>query len=133
MNERPEGEQTPLPSLPCSTILYRLITKASWIDKDTGNVQPAAMVRRFDEDGLSVFIKALCTLPEAIVLSTLTRVKGAVTLHVGHVRDLGLDVLSDPTDRRHAEIVGVPLEAEDLDRAIYLADLLAEQSRVVRS
>ena len=38
--------------------------------------------------------------------------------------------MSDPTDPKHAEIMGVPLPDEDEDMANYYADLLAEQARV---
>jgi len=132
MSRPPEGVDSPPLSLTCSSIVYRLLLKQSWIDPDTGQVQAAAFERREKEDGLSVFVAALCaSLDEAIAISTLRGVKAGATLHVGHVRDLGLNVLSDPVDNRHAEIVGVPRRSEDQATASYLADLLAEQARVV--
>ena len=119
---------TPPAPLPCDAILYRLLTKALWIDPD-GGVAPAAFYRRHDEEGMSVFIVAVCSLEEAKTL--LNKVRGIATLHTGRVRDLGLDVVPDPVDMRHAEIVGVPLRDDDEGLATYYADLLAEQARVV--
>jgi len=120
-------EASTLSPIPCGEILYRLLTKASWLPQD-GGVAAAAFYRRSDEDGISVFIASACPLEEARTL--LARVKGIATLHTGRIRDLGLDVVPDPEDRRHAEIVGVPLSDEDLDGANYFADLLAEQARI---
>lgn len=118
-------------SLPCRTIVYRLITRASWIDPDSQRVQAAAFQRRPDEDGLSVLITDRCSLAEAI--NALSRVRAVATLHVGRIRDLGLLVSPDPTDEKHAEIVRMPFESEDPDQASYLAQVLAEQSRIVWS
>jgi len=47
------------------------------------------------------------------------------------IRDLGLEVVSDPVDARHAEIIGAPLRDDDEGLATYYADLLAEQARLV--
>lgn len=121
-------EDTSLTPIPCDAILYRLLTKSLWIDPD-GGVLPAAFYRRPDEEGMSVFIAAICPLEEAKTL--LNTVKGIATLHTGHIRDLGLEVIPDPIDVRHAEIIGVPLRDDDGGLATYYADLLAEQSRLV--
>lgn len=78
---------------------------------------------------MSVFIAAVCPLDEAKTI--LNKVGGIVTLHTGRVRDLGLQVVSDPVDVRHAEIIGALLRDDDEGLATYYADLLAEQSRLV--
>jgi hypothetical protein len=129
MSGRSDLPSTPLLSLPCTTIVYRLITKVSWIDPDSHQVQGAAFQRRPDEDGLSVFITDRCSLDEAI--NSLGRVRAVATLHVGRIRNLGLNVVPDLDDARHAEIVNMPLESEDPDQASHLAQLLAEQSRII--
>ncbi len=121
-------ENTPPTPIPCDAILYRLLTKSLWIDPD-GGVAPAAFYRRPDEEGMSVFIAAVCPLDEAKTI--LNKVGGIVTLHTGRVRDLGLQVVSDPVDVRHAEIIGALLRDDDEGLATYYADLLAEQSRLV--
>lgn len=115
-------------SLPCDAILYRLLTKGLWIDPD-GGIAPGAFYRRPDEEGISVFIAATCSLDEA--KSVLNEVKGIATLHTGRIRDIGLEAAPDPIDARHAEIVGVPSRDDDEGLATYYADLLAEQARLV--
>ena len=121
-------DSTPPIPIPCNAILYRLLTKSLWIDPD-GGVAPAAFYRRPDEKGISVFIAAVCPLEEAQTI--LNKVRGIVTLHTGRIRDLGLEVVSDPVDMRHAEIIGAPLRDDDEGLATYYADLLAEQARLV--
>ncbi len=130
MSDQTEGTTTPSSpvSLRCSAIVYRLLTKQDWIDPDSDQAQPAAFYRRYDEDGLSLLITDACTLDEAI--NSMKKVKGVATLHVGRIRDLGLEVRPDPTDYKHAEIFGVPLKTEDQERADYLADMLSGQSRI---
>lgn len=118
------------PALPCGAILYRLLTKASQISQGTGHVQPSAFLRRPNDAGLSVFIKDRCSIDEA--KQRLSGVKAVVTLHTGRIRDLDrpLDVIPDPSDATHAEIVGVPLQTDDPAEAIYIAELSAKQARV---
>jgi hypothetical protein len=57
--------------------------------------------------------------------------RAVATLHVGRIRNLGLNVVPDLDDARHAEIINMPLESEDPDQASRLAQLLAEQLRIV--
>lgn len=121
------------PALPCRTLLYRLITKASWISPDSGRIQPAAFLRRPADAGLSVFIKDRCSIDQA--RRRLSGVRAVVTLHTGHILDLSpsLAVISDPEDETHAEIVGLPLPSDHPAEAIHLAELLAQQARVAWS
>ncbi len=44
---------------------------------------------------------------------------------------IGPEVVSDPVDVRHAEIIGAPLRDDDEGLATYYADLLAEQARLI--
>ena|SRR5687768_9352064 len=79
--------------LPCSAIVFRALTRKSWIDKSTQRVLPAAFMRRpspQDEDGLSVNIESAASSTAPFRESF-----GAVSLHVGRLRDLGLHVVID--------------------------------------
>lgn len=118
--------------------------KRAWIDQDTLDadtraILPDAYLRRkgVDTDGLSVGIRGVCTLEE--FRSSLNKVHGVVSLHVGRVRDLSLDVLPDDPrlaeeqgfdyDPCHANIVHLPYVEDDPKEAERLAGLLAQQSR----
>jgi hypothetical protein len=89
-------------------------------------ILPAAFFRRdspHDDDGLSVNIESprscAATLKNCHVAS----------LHVGRIRDLGLDVVID--DPPHANITGLPRISEDRTRAERLASQLAKQARFI--
>jgi biotin operon repressor len=99
------------------------------MDRTKGEVRPAAYIRRIiDTDGLSVEPASTVSVEE--VGSRLNKCYGAVSLHVGHVRDLGLDIQQDgPT---HANIVGVPYQEQDAAESERIAGLLARQSRIQR-
>jgi len=137
---------TVVPALECEAIVWRLLRKKAWIDKDTIDadikvILPDAYLRRkeVDMDGLSVGIKGVCTLED--FKASLNKVHGVVSLHVGRVRNLGLDVLPDDPqlieeqggeyDPCHATIVNAPCIEDDPKEAERLAGLLARQSRWV--
>lgn len=115
----------PAPLLPyeCSQIVYRAATGSDWIKQ--GKIKKQAFYRRpnHDPNGLS------CAPTEADCTRHLIRpTHGTITLHVGRVRDIGLDIV--PSDPTHANIVGVPYR-DDANRALatYLAERLAEVAR----
>jgi hypothetical protein len=119
-------------SLPCDAIVLRAILRKSVVDWRNRRVLPAAFHRRpapLDPDGISVGYG--CSVPE--YLSRFNKTFGATTLHVGRVRDIGLDVVpdDDPAEPHHALIVGVPYDADDLVRAEELAVELAKQARLL--
>jgi len=135
-----------VPTLECEAIVWRLLRRKAWIDKDTiasdiKVILPDAYLRRkdMDTDGLSVGIKGVCTLED--FKSSLNKVHGVVSLHVGRVRDLGLDVFPDDRqlieeqgfeyDPCHANIVNLPYVEDNTKEAERLAGLLAKQSRWV--
>ena len=133
---------TKIPALECGEIVWRLVRKKAWIDADNTLLPDAYLRRReIDTDGLSVGIKGVCTLEK--FQSSLRKVHGVVSLHVGRVRDLNLDVLPDDPqlveeqgfeyDPCHANIVHLPYVEEDAKEAERLAGLLAKQSRWVSS
>ncbi len=96
-------------TLPCHTIVYRAIRSSrKWIDQDTKELLPFAFHRRKDEKGLSVLVSPhVPNEEECCRLAPLNKCHGVDSLHVGWVRDLGLDVEQDtPT---HADIIGMPV------------------------
>lgn len=129
------------PALDCSAILYRLARNKNWVDSDNDRLSSVAFLRRWDEMGLSVFIKDKCPLADAI--ATLKRCHGVGTLHTGRIRDCDggrLDVVADSEE--HADIIGMPVGVigsipegivvgdEDLALANRISSLLAKQSRI---
>jgi hypothetical protein len=112
-------------TLPCSAIVYRAI-RASWVDKDSRLLTSAFVLRPKksgrDLDGLSVVTSSVdgCA-------SALANCYGVVSLHVGSLRNLGLDIV--PDDDTHAYITGLPFPDEDKLKAERLAGLLVKQSR----
>jgi hypothetical protein len=132
--------------LGCEAIVWRLLRKKAWLDQDALDadikvILPDAYLRRkeVDTNGLSVGIKGRCTLEE--FKASLNKVHGVVSLHVGRVRDLGLDVFPDDPqlveeqgheyNPCHANIINVPYVDDDPKEAERLAGLLAKQSRWV--
>ena len=113
--------------LPCRAIVYRAMARKNWIDRIANQVLPAAYFRRpppADEDGLSLDVSS----PPSCA-ATLRECYGVASLHVGRIRDIGLDVVVD--DKPHAVISGVPRREDDPTRAERLASLLARQSRLI--
>jgi hypothetical protein len=113
--------------LPCSTIVYRAMARKNWIDCTANRVLPAAFIRRpppKDDDGLSVDVQSAGSCRAA-----LNTCYGVVSLHVGRVRDLRLDVVVDALP--HANIVGLPRQTDDRTEAERLASELARQARIV--
>jgi len=129
MSGQPLGTSNQSTPLPCGTIVYRLILRNDGLNPETNRAQRAAFLRRDNEEGLSVFLRDKCDLHEAI--GSMKKVRAVVTLHVGRMYDLGLSVVPDENDPRHAEILGVPLPSDDLSTALYLGGQLAGQSRPV--
>lgn len=118
---------TGMEPLACSTIVYRAMARKNWVDATTQSILPAAFMRRLppaDEDGLSVDIHSArsCSL-------ALNKCHGVASLHVGRVRNLGLDVVVD--EPPHANITGLPSTTDDAARTERLASQLARQARLV--
>ena len=116
-------------ALPCSAIVYRAMARRKWIDKSDKlhHVLPAAFMLRpapKDPQGLSVDMESPRSCHR-----TLKECFGVVSLHVGRVRDLGLDVVVDESP--HANVTGLPREAENRTESEHLASLLARQARIV--
>jgi hypothetical protein len=103
------------------------MSRKNWIDRQSQCVLPAAFFRRpppKDEVGLSVDLQSACSCA-----GTQRDCYGVVSLHVGRVRDLGLDVVPDSPP--HGNITGLPRQADDRARAEHLASQLAKHARIV--
>ena len=122
-----ETQADQYPALPCSEIVYRGMRSRRWLDPTRENVLPAAFFRRPNEtDGLSVNPSSECDIK--YVRELLNPCHGVVSLHVGRVRDLGLEVEQD--ESKHACIKGLPYQDEDPLQAERLAGQLAKQARI---
>ena len=112
-----------------ATRVHRVLKYPSCISKKDGKVNRKVFLRKLDEqDGLSVTNPLICT-PEQ-VCATFSECFGTVTLQVGQIRGLGLDVIPDtePSDEYpcdHALIIGLP--PRDTDQNIYIAESLANK------
>jgi hypothetical protein len=118
--------------LPCGTIIYRALLRQQWIDRRNSRVVTTAFLRRpqsssKDQDGLSVNISNNCSIQE--VISHFNSCYGIASLHVGRIRDIGLDVVQNTY--QHANIVGLPYQEDNLVEAERFAGLLAKRSRII--
>ena len=114
-------------ALPCSAIVYRAVARKDYIDPITGEVNPGAFLLRAspkDDDGLSVDVETARSCYES-----LKKCYGVVSLHVGRVRNLQLDVIPDKLT--HANVTGLPRKEEDPTEANHLASQLAKLARMV--
>lgn len=113
--------------LECSDIVYRVLPRNGCIDRINSIVLPAAFLRRErpkDPDGVSVGCR--CTPEEA--QARLRKSYGVLSLHVGRLRDIGLDVV--PDEPQHANITNLPYPQDDPVTAERLAGLIARQARI---
>lgn len=138
---------SPLPSLNDDDLVYRISPKRKWIDPNNGRLLPDAFHRLSSRDpsGLSVFIaKHFRSLPlsdsdqsqilrNGIPEFNINKVYAISKLTVSSIRGLGLRV--EPDRYNHANILDIPFidtsQGEDLKRATYLADMLAELAEIV--
>lgn len=127
MNEKSASSKAEFEPLPCNSIVYRALLRKRWIDQDTGKLKADAYFLRDSEQGLSVNIAETYS-PEQCA-KQFKNCFGVASLHVGRVRELGLDVV--PDSLTHANIIGLPRSKDDLAEAERLAGLLAKQSRIV--
>lgn len=118
-----------LEPLLCSEIVYRALLRKRWINEDTFRVKADAYFLREQEKhtGLSVSIARTCSPQQCA--KKFRECFGVASLQVGHIRDIGLDVVPDALT--HANIVGLPYREDDPDRAERFAGLLAKRSHIV--
>jgi hypothetical protein len=108
-------------------IVYRSLLRKQWINEDTGRVKADAYFLRPSEPGLSVNLASVYSPEDCARL--FRKCYGVVSLKVGDVREIGLDVEQDTVN--HANIMGLPHRDEDLAQAERLAGLLAKRSALV--
>jgi hypothetical protein len=125
---------------PCNTILYRTIRRKDWFDPDDETrVVDVAFARRRpktdahgavidpgDDDGLSLFdsfhIEAQACIEQELSCH------GLATLHVGTLRDSGLQVIRDPNDHRKVLVTNMPFE--NPGEAESMLDIVAASARI---
>jgi len=117
------------PALECSCIVYRA-ARRRWVQQLEGAdvILPDAFLLRTQENGLSVRPASRVTPKQCA--EGLTGCTGVLSLHVGRVRNIGLEVVADAED--HAEVRGLPHRSENAAEAERLAGLLAAQARIIR-
>jgi hypothetical protein len=119
-------------SLNCNEIIYRVVLRKTQID--TSKTPPIPTVDNFirrpgdDDDGLSAGIASRCTPRD--VAAKFNKVHAMTSLHVGRIKDLGLDVVIDPEDETHALIVGLP-DGDEFDEAETIARAIIRNARPV--
>src|SRR5882724_11661433 len=131
MNENPLADPPPPANpLPCETIVYRAAMDESWFSKDKTEVDAIAFHRRERRDPTGLTIG----LHDRFYRDGLTRpIAGVISVHVGHVRDVGdeLEVVLDVVIDRapHGNILGLPF-AKSPNRKIAerIASLLARKA-----
>jgi len=114
------------------SLLLLAVDNVRWINQDTGIIQARAYLLRDKvrdngrEKELSVNIAELCSVEKCT--EQFDETFGVGTLHVGKIRDIGLDVVAD--HGHHASIKRLPHRLDNLAEAERLAGLLARQSRI---
>jgi len=111
--------------LECHGIVLRAVIRRSDVDQDSGRILARAFLLRQNEQGLSVNYE--CTPQECA--AQFKKCHGVASLHVGRVRNLGLDVV--PDEPHHANILGLPHRDDDPATAERMARLLLAQARLV--
>jgi hypothetical protein len=105
------------------TILYRAITKKTWLDPDTKKISEDAFFLRFlpKKDRFEVGLS--CDLIPENCYQYLNKCFGIIVLSVGEIRELGLEVDNDHDT--HVNIINLPhpelQEQESVDLAVKLA------------
>lgn len=129
MSEQSTDDAVGFGSLPCNAIVYRALLKKQWINEDTGRVKADAYFLREKEKstGLSVNIAKTCSHQQCV--EGFRKCFGVTSLHVGHIRDIGLDVVQDTS--AHANIIKLPYVEDNRVETERLAGLLAKQSRII--
>ena len=121
-------------ALPCASLVYRIIPAQANLIRPDGTPDPALFYRKIrDRDGVSVATTVEAGLERFRNVGR--PVEGALSLHVGWVRDIEpfgrLDVRSKHAESTHAAITGLPYEDDDLREAEKLANELLKLARRV--
>jgi hypothetical protein len=112
--------------LPCATIVFRSVFPAQLEGGEVGLT--AFHLPGRDEGELSTWLNS------DAAWSRLSRVRRVLSLHVGRIRTLELEVVDDPLDPEHALILNLPpphVSDEAFQEANRIAGLLLDISRAV--
>jgi hypothetical protein len=127
---------------PCNTIVYRTIRRHDWFDSDDDEcLVDAAFMRRRpkldqhgsvvdpgDDDGLSLY-DSFHIGPQECIEEELS-CHGLATLHVGTLRDLGLEIIRDPENHRKVLVTNVPFTNPGTAEEEDLLDKIAQCARI---
>lgn len=117
-------------TLECHDIVLRAVLRSQNIDRENNRVLAQAFLLRTSRDGTkeeTVSVSYDCS--PAVCAAGFDKCYGVASLHVGRVRNLGLDVV--PDEPHHASIVGLPHPNDDPAKAEHMASLLRAQARLV--
>ena len=117
-------------ALECHVIALRALLRANHIDRDKNQPLAAAFLLRTRQDGTkeeTLSVSYDCS-PEQCA-AEFKKCRGIASLNVGRVRGLGLDVV--PDEPHHANITGLPHQADNPAEAERLANQLRRQARLV--
>jgi hypothetical protein len=117
-------------TLECQDIVLRAVLRRRNIDRENSRLLAAAFLLRTRQDGTKekgLSVSYDCSPAECA--AGFDKCHGVASLHVGRVRNLGLDVIPDKVD--HANIVGLPHPEDDPAEAERFASKLRRQARLV--
>jgi len=110
------------------TILYRAITKKTWIDPDTKKIDAQAFSLRFLQKK-DCFEKGLsCDLIPENCYQYLNKCFGIIQLSINDVRASGLDVDND--HHSHVNIINLPHPELQKMESKYMANQLAKKAKI---
>jgi hypothetical protein len=129
-------------SLPNESLVYRAISKESWFDANTGEIQPAAFELRFDqktetwEKGISTDLEPEFSYrwrekgDDDEYKLKFSKCFGILEISVADIRDLGLDVDNDRDT--HVNIIGFPDPDKESQKYDDILDNLITKARIYK-
>lgn len=112
----------PIQPFNCSVIVYRILMNS----RQMKDLSEAFFLR---EDELDSGLSVNWNMTPDQAREQFDKCYGVISLHVGRVRNLNLDVV--PDEPQHANITGLPYKEQSPREAERLASLLAQQARAV--
>jgi hypothetical protein len=127
-------------SLPNESLVYRAISKESWFDTNTEEIQPAAFELRFDpktetwEKGISTDLEPEFSYrwrekgDDGEYKLKFSKCFGILEISVADIKDLGLDVDNDHDT--HVNIIGFPDPDKESRKYDEILDNLIKKARI---
>ena len=119
-----------LRTLDCVDIVFRAVIRTKHWSRDTRRPLAAAFLLRTSPNGTregALSVSYDCSPQECA--DDFNKCYGVASLHVGRVRNLGLDVI--PDEPNHANVTGLPHPADNPAEAERFARELRRQARPV--